>query len=402
MNNLTGLSVAVLYNSLLYNESAGAAGVKEACADCTILDLAGLDEAAIDTAIATLSATSYDKVYCLAQPADTHAASRPTYDQVAALRAKLKPASLTTAVEGGTSVVTHSDASHLELEATTTASTVNNYYNTCIVVSISGTGDNVPKLILGYVGATKVAAVGGAAWTDPDADTVYAIYNETNLIVPQATGLTDVGALQVLSSGEQAKTTSQRVWEGIHPGNTLPLILQYISPVASSFAYGTSDTSGSTTTDLADAAVSFGTDDHLIGHYAYFLSGSGGEGVYAKIASHTDTVLTLSSFQRYPLGAVTTAMVDPSNDTVYRIANNIDKIFWEPACIYAIGSILFDVTDAAMWKKWQALLNNADNKSNLDNLEAGKGPETDFILLTEEIIPAGLAICAGLYNDIIS
>lgn len=176
------------------------------------------------------------------------------------------------------------------------ASSVNSFYNNCIVTIIGGTGVGQSRFITGYVGSTKVASVGTWA-TNPDATSVFEISGFD--AIPGATAPTaqqnaDAVWNQLTSNiatsnsiGVQLKTNvdiqTSKVWDELLSNHTTVSTMGQIMQVSRT---GTAQAGASTSITL-DASAS--AVDNIYNGCTVFLTSGTGAGESNEITAYNGT-----------------------------------------------------------------------------------------------------------------
>ena len=333
----------LIYDSAILQSVVGAAAVLTKFpvnADHTVKDLNGILTADISTYIGTLSDDTYDEIHICVESEVAAATAKLNKTQLALLLPKLKTASQGTQVHDQVdgdifSVVTIGDA----LLTMTVDAEIGNYVNI-----YGGTG--LGQLALVTDNTATTLTVGSNFDVTPDATSDHYLLSGVKMYQ----GGNVVGT----------KQPSLVAWENLYPVLTPPLMIFRIGEYKFAEVAATADSAA--TGSLTDSGAFAGLD--LDDHYVYIYSATAGEHQYAKIASHTDDVLTLTA--NWP--------ITPTGTIVYRVMPDTEELFYDIYTLNYIGTYLLDVTDGAVIDEWVNLI---DEHQNNDEKTFG-APGQDF------------------------
>lgn len=363
-------TVLVIYNKLLaqHQQVAALAAILLECPTATVLDIQGTTSGDIDTAITAIAASTYDDVIVLADIASTATSSKISYDQLVALRLKLKVANQGTSILTGTVGTTGSTTQIAFLE--TVGADTTDYYAGLFLNVTAGTHAGVIKKIISYNKTGKLASVGGAAVSGAyDNTDVYTILNVPHLCTVQDTALSIATAFLY----DTVVTTSNivaRTWNYIHSvaSHPMPMFLRYIANKYYAVDSGTS--SSGAATKINDTAKTFVVNS-LVGYYVFRPATAAGKGEYARIASNTATDITCDVFNGFVQDGVDYGnaawTVNPSTD-IYYIVSKYKLILLNAYAQLYLKTYLLDATAQASLIEYKKLI---DSNSKLHTYPYG-------------------------------
>ncbi len=350
-----------IYDKTSAQQTPGAFLMKYWYPDTVFLDISKYDDTtATDEFLAVVDAitATYDQIYILCPCTDTGGNKIMNFDTYARLRVKLTDDGTTETT--GTSVITNSDTSHLQLSADAQA---NDYYNGMVINSTGGTGTaNIDARILDYVNADNIAEIGGAAWTDPAGDTTYEIYDLTDYIIE----------LNVAAGG---KDVSLIIWEylskqflSLATAPTPPLLFHYLGAYKFAEDLGLSPACTGTTLKVVatagDGAIIADGDrenDIFNDMWVCIVSAATGAGQVRQI---TDYV------QSTELATVATWDTTPTTDATdiyYRIHDKRSDCFRDYYMKEFFETYMTDITDGQSLTIFQRLIDESGNLKEGEN-----------------------------------
>ena len=290
----------------------------------TLTDTKGMDEAAIDAAVAAVGAGTQTEIVMTIPLVDAHAEGKFTNTQAIALIPMLLVANQGTNETGTCGA--NSTVTEIVLEAG--VSVVDDFYNNMLIATA---GDvDVDRLITDYDGGTITCTLTTTS-SAVDASETYILYTTAHL--------------HILGTEIGGKKSALQSWEAFFPNqNKVPIILSMLGEsniyeknrkTATGVAAGTLTDTG----EFVSAAYTAGD------YYVAVMTATTGAGQIVKIASNTANVLTLA--HNWP--------ITPTGTIVYQIVYRDKMILWNSYLPYAIATYLWN-NDAATFAIWQKLL----------------------------------------------
>lgn len=365
-------------NRLIIYNSGGTATQIKAAADCfykysdaTIYDVNGVSTGDITTYIGTLVAASYHAIFICCTTQANAASSLLTFNQVAALRAKMAAGYEGTVVNSGTC---QANATVTEIVLATTASASNDAYKGMFIETTGTTA--VLRYISGYVGATRTATTTTTTTAITTTET-YEVYTNDYIY--------ELGNTNATSG----KTACLQAWDVLFPDVQYPLINTYIGGYKFAIASGTAqaiNTPGqmtlSATVDAGNimSQTEYDVDDALVDMYLYVYSATTGAAQYAKITAYnaTSRVATFSA----------NMTILPTGTAVYRIIDNTNEAYYDIAAELAIKTYMYDIDSAGAMEINKRLI---DLYKNL-TIAGTDEPTQDLNYLWNDFLYRGKAI----------
>jgi len=367
-NLLEAKNVLCFYNSNREYEVAGAAFIQEckSTASTVLVDVYGSDETAVNAlvaaAIASPNPTSYDYVFilCDTQAASAGGTSKVSEPNLSTLYTALKSTSAGTSVATGTAQA--GGGLQITLAAADAAGT--NAYASYYIVITGGTDSGDKRYIRSNDTATKVA-VTAKAWTaTPDGTSTYAIYNASAYMC------------LYFAADASGNLTHDRAWNKIHPSCSQPYLTNLFSGYLRFLNSGTaqSGSAGAYTAVIAAAATTgdrfyalHATNDTYNNKYLYTGAGTAKK-YYSLITDYVGGTNTVTLQTVIPTGGF-------SNDSVYRIIDDLNEVYYDMWARLAIRAMYRDLTDADTITAWKEIINYNDQADyeycqNQDTLDA--------------------------------
>lgn len=366
MGSIYGKKVAVIHAGLLanYQQAAALASILLECPTADVVNVQGVSTGNITSAIAALVANTYDQIFVLSAVSSGGATSVLSYDQLVALRLKLKTANQGDIIYTGAVGTSGSNTTSVAYFGTG-ASDVNSYYSGLFMKVTAGTHSGVVKKCNGYVGSTRLQTIGGAAVSGAfDNTDTFVILNVPCMQVVQDTYLSTSTAYLY----DTVITTSNiiaRTWNYMHDitVHPLPEFLAAMADYNHSITSGTSTAGGNTT--LTDSGKSW-TTNAMAGQFAFIVSGTGA-GQWCRIKSNTSTAITGEYFNGKYIGEISgdaAWTTNPSTDSVYYVVPCVQGILENALCQLYLKTYLLDATNQVNLLSYAKLI-DADGKLHL-------------------------------------
>lgn len=364
-------------NRLIIYNSGGTAAQIKAAADCyykysdaTIYDAAGVTTGDITTYIGTLTDDYYHAIFICCTSQAAGATGLLSFDQVAALRAKMATGYKGTIVDSGTC---QGNTTTTDIILAATASGDDDAYNGMFIETAGTTA--VLRYITDYDGTSTTCVV---------TDTTVAVTNIDTYEVYTNDYIYEFGNTNATSG----KTAVLQAWDVLFPDITYPLINAYLGGYLYCWASGTASTAAAGTITIA-ATVSVGnratqtqhdTDDFYEDMYVYIYSATTGAAQYAQITAYNATTRVATLAANWG--------ITPTGTIVYRIIDNTSELYYDRAAEIMVKTYMYDIDSATT-----ATL----NRKFIDNDLSLKLPGTDEVnqdlnYLWTDFLAKGIAV----------
>lgn len=343
---------------------------KAAGATVTLYDITGVSTGNITTwAGTTLVDNTYDEIYldCLC---DTTAASA-TVDcaQQYLLRAKLK-----TGNQGTLSALhTNADTFSSNTIGLTGLGWVVDAYKNAWVMIYSGTG--AEQIATVASNTATVATIWGTFSTTPDATSDFYTITGMKLFM--------CGVAHTTTAYKSIKSITELAWAAVYPSNTVPLIGSFLGGEPGYALYTSTSTTLAAGTLTCSTASADWTTDCFKGMYCQIYSASTNSYQYAKIASNSTTVLTLTLDDATHYWS---RHLTPTGNAVFKIVGTLSEVFNDLYIKYYILTYLSDLTSSTVLAEYVDLM---DTHLNLNTLSAKMSPIQNVKKIQGTIIPTG-------------
>jgi hypothetical protein len=322
-------------NRLIIYNSGGTAAQIKAAADCfykysdaTIKDVNSVTTGDITTYIGTLTDAYYHAIFICCTTQANAASSLLSFNQVAALRAKMAAGYEGTVVDSGTC---QANATVTEIVLASTASASDDTYNGMFIETTGITA--VLRYISDYVGNTRACTTTTTTTAITTTET-YEVYTNDYIYELGNTNATT------------GKTACLQAWDVLYPDAQYPLVNHYIGGYLFAMASGTASAAAAGTITIA-ATITVGdrtsqtnhdVDDYYKDMFVYIYSATTGAAQYAKIAAYnaTSRVCTLSENWG----------IKPTGTIVYRIIDNTSEAFYDKATELMVKTYMYDIDSA--------------------------------------------------------
>jgi|GEM_PF-3611562 len=323
-------------NRLIIYNSGGTAAQIKAAADCfykysdaTIKDVNGVTTGDITTYIGTLTDAYYHAIFICCTTQANAASSLLSFNQVAALRAKMAAGYEGTVVDSGTC---QANATVTEIVLASTASASDDTYNGMFIETTGITA--VLRYISDYVGNTRACTTTTTSTAITTTET-YEVYTNDYIY--------ELGNTNATSG----KTAVLQAWDVLFPDVQYPLVNHYIGGYLFAIASGTAqavNTPGqitlSATVDVGNrmTQTEYDVDDAVADMYIYIYSATTGAAQYAKITAYNATSRVATLDANMP--------ILPTGTAVYRIIDNTSEAFYDKATELMVKTYMYDIDSA--------------------------------------------------------